>query len=54
LEIDLDEIADAVGTEEFDSLSPEQQNAVNESVAEKLTDRLKEIFREHVGSILRG
>ena len=50
----LGEIADAVVTDEFNKLSPEQQNAVNESVAEELTDRLKDMFREHVRSILRG
>ncbi|MFM8734727.1 MAG: hypothetical protein ACKOC8_05970, partial [Pirellulales bacterium] len=54
LGIDLDEIADAVVIDEFNKLSPEQQNAVNESVAEELTDRLKDMFREHVRSILRG
>ncbi len=54
LGIDLDEIAYAVAADEFNKLSPEQQNAVNESVAEELTDRLKDMFREHVRSILRG
>ena len=54
LGIDLDEIADVVVIDEFNKLSPEQQNAVNESVAEELTDRLKDMFREHVRSILRG
>lgn len=54
LGIDLDEIADAAVAEEFDCLSVEQQQAVNESVGEELTERLKEIFREHARSILRG
>jgi hypothetical protein len=54
LGIDLDEIADAVVAEEFDNLTEKQRQAVNARVAEDLTERLQEIFREHVGSVLRG
>ena len=54
LGIDLDEIADAVVAEEFDNLTEKQRQAVNERVAEELTERLKEIFREHARAVLRG
>lgn len=54
LGIDLDEIADAVVAEEFDNLTEKQRQAVNERVAEELTERLQEIFREQVRSVLRG
>ena len=54
LGIDLDEIADAVVAEEFNNLSEKQQHAVNERVAEEMTERLQEIIREHVRSVLRG
>jgi hypothetical protein len=54
LGIDLDEIADAVVAEEFNNLTEKQRQAVNERVAEELTERLEEIFREHVRSTLRG
>ena len=52
--INLDEITDAVVAEEFDNLSEEQQQAVEERVAEEMTSRLKEMIREHVRSVLRG
>jgi hypothetical protein len=54
LDIDLGEIVDAVAAEEFDNLTDEQRQAANERIAEELTERLKEIFREPVRSILRG
>lgn len=54
LGIDLDEIADAVVAEEFDNLTEEQRQAVNDRVAEELTGRLQEIFREHARAVLRG
>lgn len=54
LGIDLDVIADAVVAEEFDNLTEGQRQAVNERVAEELTGRLQEIFREHAGAVLRG
>ena len=54
LGIDVDEIADVVVAEEFNKLSEEQRQAVNERVAEELTGRLQEIFREHAGAVLRG
>jgi hypothetical protein len=54
LDIDLGEIADAVVAEEFDNLTEKQRQAANERIAEELTERLKEIFREHARSILRG
>jgi hypothetical protein len=54
LGIDLDEIADSVVREEFDKLTPEQQDAANGVVYDAVEPRLKELIREHVRSVLRG
>ena len=54
LDIDLDEIADAVVIEEFNNLSPEQRSAANRRVSDAVEERLKEMIRENVKSILRS